>query len=112
MTAAGALAISDRSNMSVAFGDLTLTLPPGQFDALVDAVAARVLAELPDGERTGWLDVPQAARYIGYDESTLQRGKRRLYDWVAQGRVDYRKDGSRLLFRYEWLDAAVNREMQ
>jgi excisionase family DNA binding protein len=69
-------------------------------DSLVDEIAARVAERL---ERPGesWLDVDAAADYIAAPRS-------RIYDLVSQGRVECRRDGRRVLFRREWLDAALN----
>lgn len=68
-------------------------------DELVDAIADRV-AERLERPAEGWLDVDQAAAYIAAPRS-------RIYDWIAQERVECRRDGRRVLFRREWLDAAL-----
>ena len=69
-------------------------------DELVDAIAERV-AERLERPSEGWLDVGQAAEYVAAPTS-------RIYDWVSQGRVECRRDGRRVLFRREWLDAAID----
>ncbi len=69
-------------------------------DELVDTIAARV-AERLEQPTDGWLDVDQAAVHISAPKS-------RVYDLVSQGRVECRRDGRRVLFRREWLDAAIN----
>lgn len=69
-------------------------------DEIVDLIAERV-AERLERPAEGWLDVDQAAAYIAAPKS-------RVYDLVAQERVECRRDGRRVLFRREWLDAAVN----
>jgi len=47
-----------------------------------------------------WLDVRGAAAHLAC-------GSKRIYDLVAQRRVRFARDGRRLLFRVEWLDAIV-----
>lgn len=68
-------------------------------DELVDAIADRVADRL-ERPAEGWLDVDQAADYICAPKS-------RIYDWIAQERVEHRRDGRRVLFRRAWLDAAL-----
>jgi excisionase family DNA binding protein len=77
--------------------NIEVALPPALVDHIVERVAQRVL-ELQADETPVWLDVDAAATYMG-------RPRRRLYDLVAQGRLEHRKDGSRLMFRRSWLDA-------
>jgi excisionase family DNA binding protein len=76
----------------IEFGDELL-------DELADRVAAR-LAEQVEQRPEPWLTVDQAAEYLACPVS-------RIYDLKARGEVEFGKDGSRLLFRREWLDAAV-----
>lgn len=81
---------------------LALAVPP----ELVEAVATRVADLLADqlgggAEPDPWLDVPAAARYLACGD------EQRIYDLVHQGRLQRAKDGRRLLFRREWLDAAL-----
>jgi excisionase family DNA binding protein len=47
-----------------------------------------------------WMDVRDAAAYLACST-------KRIYDLVAQRRVRFARDGRRLLFRVEWLDAMV-----
>jgi excisionase family DNA binding protein len=47
-----------------------------------------------------WLDVRGAAAHLACST-------KRIYDLVAQRRVRFARDGRRLLFRVEWLDAMV-----
>ena len=68
-------------------------------DELIDAIAERV-AERIGKPPEAWLDVDQAAEYISAPKS-------RVYDLVAQERVECRRDGRRVVFRREWLDAAL-----
>ena len=75
--------------------ELRLEIP----DEIVERIAARV-AELLEPAPEGWLDVEAAAEY-------LTAPKSRIYDLVAQERVECRRDGRRVLFRREWLDAAI-----
>jgi hypothetical protein len=75
--------------------------------ALADLVADR-LEERGIAEPEPWLDVDAAAAYLACPRS-------RIYDLVSLRKgnpdtgVEHRKDGSRLLFRRDWLDAALER---
>ena len=74
-------------------------LSEAALDELVNAVTSRI--ELPKCEPDPWLDTDAAAAYLACDP-------RRIYDLVAMGRLRQAKDGRRLLFRREWLDAALD----
>jgi excisionase family DNA binding protein len=83
----------------------------------VSQIATALLAELDDqaleqlaallapklthatarGEPEAWLTVDQAADYLAC-------GKQRIYNLVSQRRIRFAKDGSRVLFRRQWLD--------
>lgn len=81
---------------------LSMEVPP----ELVDAIADRVVQRLANASRSlekssEWLDVERAAQYLACEP-------RRIYDLKALGRLRYGKDGSRLLFRREWLDECVS----
>jgi hypothetical protein len=52
-----------------------------------------------------WLDVAAAARHLCCPPS-------RIYDLKAAGRLRYAKEGTRLLFRRDWLDAALHIESE
>ena len=62
----------------------------GLWDALVDAVAARVLAELPLHALSEWLDVAGAAAHLACS-------KHRLYRLVSMRRIPHHHEGARLL---------------
>jgi excisionase family DNA binding protein len=66
---------------------LSVVLPPDQFDAL----AQRVAALISDGRDDGFLDVPGAAEYL----STTSRA---IYHLVERDRLPHHRIGSRLLF--------------
>jgi excisionase family DNA binding protein len=63
-------------------------------ERLVPLIAARLV---PSGE-SPWLNAADAARHLA-----CSRG--RLYDLVQVGRLEPRRDGRRLLFRRDDLDA-------
>jgi excisionase family DNA binding protein len=65
--------------------------------ALVDLAALLGPHLAPAAPVSPWLDVEEAATY-------LRCGRQRIYDLVSQGRLRCGKDGSRSLFRREWLD--------
>jgi len=77
-------------------------------DELVERVAARV-AELLAGQLPApaagspWLTVAEAAEY-------LRCKPKRVYDLASQHRLPAHRDGSRLLFRRDELDAYVLEE--
>jgi excisionase family DNA binding protein len=72
-----------------------LALPP----ALVEAIAERAAELVADRPAASpWLDVAEAAGY-------LRCRRQRVYDLVSAGRLRVAKDGTRSLFRREWLDA-------
>jgi excisionase family DNA binding protein len=81
---------------------LRLDAPP----ALINAIAAAVADEL---ERRGgsttpsspWLTVDEAAAY-------LRCAPQRIYDLVSERKIAPARDGRRLLFRREQLDALVD----
>jgi len=71
--------------------------------ALVEAVAVRVadlLAERVPPERDGYLGVEEAADYLACPKS-------RVYELVAAKRVRHYRDGRRVLFKAEDLDAVL-----
>lgn len=79
---------------------VTVMLP----DALIDAIAERVVNLLDEREHgrpaSPWLDVEEAAAY-------LRASKQRIYDLVSAGELNPARDGRRLLFRREQLDALI-----
>jgi excisionase family DNA binding protein len=81
---------------------LSLAVP----DELVEALAGRVadlLAERLPHRPEPWLDVDGAADYLACKPH-------RVYDLKAEGRLRFAKDGTRLLFRREWLDACLEED--
>lgn len=83
--------------------DEILNVMPGLIDLIAEAVADRVAEKLVDrmpAPDDGWLNVEQAADYLSCTRD-------RIWDLKRQGKVRYCKDGSRLLFRRQWLDACL-----
>jgi excisionase family DNA binding protein len=71
------------------------------WDAVVEAAAARVLAQLPVQQQpTTWLNVEQAAEH-------LCCSRHRLYRLVSMRRVPHHHEGARLLFERSELDAWI-----
>ena len=70
-------------------------------DADVERIAEAVRTQT-GGEATvePWLDVPRAAAYLACK-------RKRIYDLKSEGRLRYAKEGGRLIFRREWLDAVI-----
>jgi excisionase family DNA binding protein len=72
-------------------------------DEFVQAIAHRVAEILdarPTAEPSPWMNVSQAAEYLACPTS-------RIYALVSAGRLPHERDGSRLLFQREQLDAFV-----
>jgi excisionase family DNA binding protein len=65
---------------------LTVLLPPDQFEAL----AQRVAAVLAEGRDDGFLDVDGAAEYLGLS-------RKAVYHLVERGRLAHRKPDGRLI---------------
>ena len=82
-----------------AYRDLALPFPA----ELVEAIAGRVaelLIEHQPRPAEPWLDVAGAAAYLACDT-------RRIYDLTSSRRLRCARDGRRLLFRREWLEAVL-----
>lgn len=86
---------------------LQLTLP----DTVLHTIAQRVAQLLQqhagenpqtDGVGDPWLGVKDAAEYLACPVS-------RIYDLVSLGRLHPHRDGRRLLFKHQDLDAALTR---
>lgn len=80
---------------------LSLEIPPD----LVEAVASRVVELLGEQQDGGYLNVEQAAEYLAAPRS-------RIYELVERRRVRVHRDGRRLLFRREDLDAVLRIEQE
>lgn len=78
-------------------GALALGFPPALIDAIADAVASRLAGQAPSGP-SPYLTVEEAADY-------LRGGRQRIYDLTHAGRLEPRRDGRRLLFHRDDLDA-------
>jgi excisionase family DNA binding protein len=80
----------------------SLEFPDDFLDALAERLAEKLAAN-PTGP-SGWLNVERAADYLACPKS-------RIYDLVAQGRLECRKDGTGrnapLKFKREWLDRSL-----
>jgi excisionase family DNA binding protein len=81
---------------------LSLSLPPEALEAIAVRVA-ELLAEREQPALGEWLDVDDAAAY-------MRCAKQRVYDLSSSGRLRVAKDGSRSLFRREWLDSYLEGE--
>lgn len=68
-------------------------------DETVDLIAARV-ADALGRPAMPWMNVEQAASYLACKPD-------RIHDLVGSGRLEVSRDGRRLLFRREWLDAVL-----
>lgn len=77
--------------------DTLATLADRLADRLVPALVPRLNPSQPPDS---WLDVGQAAEHLSCPRS-------RIYALVSAQRMPHHKDGSRLLFRREELDAWV-----
>jgi excisionase family DNA binding protein len=89
--------------MSALARALLTELDDDTLDALADALAPRLaerLAQTSDGPR--WLNTRQAADYLAAPVS-------RVHDLVQLRQLEPRRDGRRLLFRRDDLDAYLER---
>jgi excisionase family DNA binding protein len=75
---------------------------PGQHEAL-DRLDAELLVEALPAKPEPYLAVEEAAEYLAAPKS-------RIYELVERGRLNPYRDGRRLLFRREDLDAVLHRE--
>lgn len=89
-----------RQDKATTSGPFALAFPAELIDAIADAVTARLAANGLAGAPTStpYLTVESAAEYIAAKPQ-------RIYDLVNDGRLTPRRDGRRLLFRREDLDA-------
>jgi excisionase family DNA binding protein len=71
-------------------------------DEALDVLAQRLADRVGLRERPAYLDVPGAAAF-------LSCSPKRIYNLAAAGRLPVHRDGSRLLFRPDELDAYVSR---
>ncbi len=70
-------------------------------EAVVQAAAERVLAQLPAAEPVAeWLDVDGAAAHC-------KCSRHRIYRLVSMGRIPHEHEGARLLFERAELDAWI-----
>ena len=79
-----------------------LPVPEGLLEHLAELVAERLAERLPQRPEP-YLSVDDAAEYLAAPRS-------RVYDLVDRGRLTVYRDGRRLLFKREDLDAALERE--
>jgi excisionase family DNA binding protein len=80
---------------------LTVPVPDELLRAVAEHIAAALAPLLHQPQGEPYLDVDAAARYLSCD-------RQRIYDLVSAGRLEPHRDGRRLLFRSEHLDAYVH----
>jgi excisionase family DNA binding protein len=78
---------------------MTTTIAIDLPDELIERIADRVAAKLGKPAEP-WLGVDAAAAYLACPRS-------RIYDLIAQHKLEVRRDGRRVLTRREWCDAAL-----
>ena len=84
---------------SAANNGLSLGVPPELVDAIAGQVAAQLAEQLPE-KPMPYLLIEEAAEYLACPVS-------RIRDLKDQGKLKHYRDGRRLLFRREDLDAAL-----
>lgn len=89
--------------MSAIVQALLAELDDQALDQLAHALAPRLATVLSAPSASPWLDVSGAAGY-------LCCSKQRIYDLVHDGALKPRRDGRRLLFLRDALDAYLTRE--
>ena len=76
----------------------TVTLPSDFVDQVAQRVIELLALQAPTAQQPeSWLTVNQAADYLACE-------RQRIYNLTSQRRLQYAKDGSRVLFRRQWLD--------
>jgi excisionase family DNA binding protein len=78
--------------------DVSIPLPPGVIDLLVERTTARVRASAFVAEP--WVGVDVAAAHLACK-------RQRIYDLVSRRTIPHHKEGSRLLFKLSHLDAWI-----
>ena len=78
---------------------MSLGVPPELVEAIAERVADSVIEHLPRPPEP-YMNVDEAATYLAAPKS-------RVYELVERNRVRVHRDGRRLLFRREDLDAAL-----
>jgi len=81
---------------------LVAELDDRALDQLVELIAPR-LAQRALAEASPWMNVEEAADYV-------RAGKQRIYDLVHNGKLQPARDGKRLLFHRDVLDAYLEAE--
>jgi excisionase family DNA binding protein len=81
--------------------ELTVRLTDEQVAEIANRAAALVSASAPDS--SPWLNVAEAAEW-------LRCGRDRIYDLIALGRLNPRRDGRRVLLHRDDLNAYIERE--
>jgi excisionase family DNA binding protein len=82
---------------------IPVALPLDALEPVLARLVSEALEAQFEAEPEPWYDVERAAEYLACKPD-------RIYDLKAQGRLEWRKDGTRLLFRREWLDAVLTSE--
>lgn len=84
--------------------DVVLEVPDDQIRALADRAWDRVFAQMIEdagiGEKTPWLSATEAAERLRCPVSRIRK-------LTMQGALDVRRDGARVLYRADDLDAFV-----
>ena len=84
--------------MSAVSKALIAELSEADLDALADLLTPRLAARSQAAhEPESWLTVQQAADYLACRPQ-------RIYNLISQRRLRHVKDGTRVLFRRQWLD--------
>lgn len=84
--------------MSAIVDALLTELTDSDLDRLAELLAPRLAGRLTHGHAPRWLNSEQAAEYLG-----CPRG--RIHDLVQLRKLEPRRDGRRLLFKRDDLDA-------
>jgi excisionase family DNA binding protein len=85
-----------------------LGFPDSLVDLIAERVAARIIEHLPKPVEP-YMTVEEAAEYLGCRRRKNPEG--RIYELVDQRRLNCYRDGRRLLFRREDLDAVLSVEI-
>jgi excisionase family DNA binding protein len=83
---------------------LALTVPPELVEQIAQRAAELLAEQLPAAPASPYMTPGEAAEYLRCT------GRQRIYDLVHQGALVPHRDGSRLLFHRDALDAYLGRE--
>ncbi len=77
-----------------------MSAPIGSFDALADAIAARVVAQILAAQEPAFIDARECGRRLG-------RSPRSVLEMAAKGVLPSHRQGKRVMFAWRDVEQAV-----